>query len=833
MRLSYRRWVLGIERHHRLIIALSALLSIGSALSLTRLRLDIDVLEMLPQGHAAFDDFKSLIADFGQLDNLVILIQGAPLEQMQGFVDRFAGRLAQLDSIGTVHARVDVQQMLDGMLGRYLYNYLPESAYAELRERLTPAGIERQVAIDRAILSAPLDLSGTRAVLQDPLGVRQLAGGALAAAHGKLAPNLRAGYFAAADGSALLILARPKASGFDAEFSARLMRDVRQAESATREELAGKGGAAVHIGYTGSYVYAVEDAATMRTDISRYTALALFGVLTVFYIGYRNLRILPFVTYPLIVTTLITFALSLLLFDELNAVSVSFAAILYGLSIDSGIYFYTRLLQEERQQDVRGAVTATLAGLGRANLVASATTAVAFFVIGLSCISAVRQLGILTGVGMLLTTAQFFTLFPALGFWVKRPAADAVRPLETRRLERWAQGASRHGLPLGLLTAAATVALFLVARQVSLDVRLTHLQPRNSEAARVERDIEAGFGEFEPGAAVLVRRPALESALEDSETVARLLAGYKSEGTLKTLQSVETLLPSERTQRARLQRYNELPRAQALEWLRAELQRQGFAPQRFADFFEDFARPRTAMVHIDDPALAPLRFLLDHHVRWRDGTYAVATYLTPSTGVALGGIAQRLRHDAGDLQLTLAGRALLEDALAAVLHRELVFFFAVGLIGNLVLLVLSFGVATAVAILAPVVLVVIGLFAAMAAAGIAIDPVNLIVTPLIFGIGVDYGVYIVARAREQGGVPQAICAAGRAVVVTALTAITGFGFLGLSHFPPLGTMGVLAASGLFLCLMLSIILLPALLSLSVHPWRGTSDSAAVNTRVRT
>jgi len=108
----------------------------------------------------------------------------------------------------------------------------------------------------------------------------------------------------------------------------------------------------------------------------------------VFHLGYGDLRILPFVTYPLLATTLLTFGLSLLLYEQLNAVSLSFAAILYGLSVDSGIHFYSRLLEERRSRDpgdLRGAVTATLGGLGRANLTGSLTTAAAFLVLGFSC----------------------------------------------------------------------------------------------------------------------------------------------------------------------------------------------------------------------------------------------------------------------------------------------------------------------------------------------------------------------------------------------------------------------------------------------------------------
>jgi predicted RND superfamily exporter protein len=88
--------------------------------------------------------------------------------------------------------------------------------------------------------------------------------------------------------------------------------------------------------------------------------------------------------------------------------------------------------------------------------------------------------------------------------------------------------------------------------------------------------------------------------------------------------------------------------------------------------------------------------------------------------------------------------------------------------------------------------------------------VNLIVPTLVLGLGVDYGAYLVTGARERGGMPAAIRSTGRALLVTGFTTIAGFGFLGLSRYPALSGMGILAAEGLLLALVASIVLVPAL-----------------------
>src|SRR4029078_1268077 len=119
----YERWCGWIERHRRAVLAVNAALCIGSAvLSATRLELDVNVLSMLPAGRPAFDDFKYFVADFGELNELVILVDGAPLEDLEKFADVFGARLTKLDIVRSVHVRMDVEGVRSGILGRRVFN---------------------------------------------------------------------------------------------------------------------------------------------------------------------------------------------------------------------------------------------------------------------------------------------------------------------------------------------------------------------------------------------------------------------------------------------------------------------------------------------------------------------------------------------------------------------------------------------------------------------------------------------------------------------------------------------------------------------------------------
>ncbi len=813
--MSAARWAAFIERRHRWIIAASLVLALGAALALLRLRLDIDVLGMLPRGAPAFDDFRTFLDEFGQLDELAVLVDG-PRPAREAVAEALAARLAALPSIAAVHARIDTGAAAEALLGRYLFNYIPLAAYPGLRERLTPAGIAAQVAANKALLAAPFDLQLARTVAADPLGLRRFAAGHLAAAAGGALPDLADGWLTARDDGALLLLARPAGSPFDIAFSTALRADL---EAAAAEARAAAGDVPVRIAFTGGHVFALEDAATMRADIHRYVGLALIAVLAVFWLGYGSLRVLPFVMYPLLLSTLFAFALSLLLYDELNALSLSFAAILYGLSIDSGVHFYSRLLIAWRTTgDVRAALAETLASIGRAHLASSATTATAFLVIAGSALTVVRQLGVLTAAGMAITTAQFFILYPALGVvLLRRGMARAPLP-DTVRLAAWGAAAQRRRRLVYAAMGATAALCALGAARVRLDPTLARLRPADSAALRIQQEIEARFARPAAGA-VVVGGATAEAALAANERLAGALRRLRDEEVLASVQAIDALLPSAATQEARLAAARALPRAAALADLDEALRAAGFRPERFRAFTETFAEPPAAVIRPGDPALAAFALALERHLRVRpDGSAQVAAYVEPAAGVVWPAAADRIRAALPDQPVAIAARPLLEHTLRGVLGDELRRFIALAvLIITVLLLALLADLRDAAAVLAVVLLPVVGVFGIMGALGLPVDPINLIVTPLLIGIGVDNGVYVVSATREHGSVAAALRIVGRPITIAALTTIAGFGCLAFATYPPLAALGALMTFGLLLCLAATITVLPALLRASVTP----------------
>ncbi len=84
--------------------------------------------------------------------------------------------------------------------------------------------------------------------------------------------------------------------------------------------------------------------------------------------------------------------------------------------------------------------------------------------------------------------------------------------------------------------------------------------------------------------------------------------------------------------------------------------------------------------------------------------------------------------------------------------------------------------------------------------------------PLLLGVGVDYGVYLVQQGRQLPADTNLLkTGATRAVLFGALVTLANFGDLMLARHPGMVSMGLLLTVGLSMILLCTLVLLPGLI----------------------
>ncbi|MDA1064850.1 MAG: MMPL family transporter, partial [Proteobacteria bacterium] len=88
---------------------------------------------------------------------------------------------------------------------------------------------------------------------------------------------------------------------------------------------------------------------------------------------------------------------------------------------------------------------------------------------------------------------------------------------------------------------------------------------------------------------------------------------------------------------------------------------------------------------------------------------------------------------------------------------------------------------------------------------------NIIVLPLLFGLGVANGIHLVLRDREGSSGDASAGSTPRAVVFSALTTLGSFASIAMSSHPGTASMGVLLTIAISLTLVCTLVVLPALM----------------------
>jgi predicted RND superfamily exporter protein len=123
----------------------------------------------------------------------------------------------------------------------------------------------------------------------------------------------------------------------------------------------------------------------------------------------------------------------------------------------------------------------------------------------------------------------------------------------------------------------------------------------------------------------------------------------------------------------------------------------------------------------------------------------------------------------------------------------------------LLLLVLLFRRLSAVLLaLLPVLTGLLAMFGVMAWLGLEMNLFNVIASILIIGLGVDYGIFMVCHAQREEDL-----ASSRAILVSGLTTLVGFGALVLARHPALHSIGLTVLLGISAAVPTAIFVIPA------------------------
>ena len=288
-------------------------------------------------------------------------------------------------------------------------------------------------------------------------------------------------YLISHDGELLFLFVQPEDPASRVETLAPFVHGVRrEVDAAALDTLE------VRAGLTGMPAYAVDDQEVIQRDISRLS-IASFGLIALLFVTAFGAARRPLLA---LVSVLVAVGwmpgLIALYPGHLTLLSAFFASILFGLGIDFGIHIVDRVEELAAQGRAESeAIPEAIGALATATATSAGTTASVLFAMHFSGFKGFAELGVIAGTGVLLCALAMVTVLPAL-LLLFDPGSDDTPPV----VKRWLGDLLfRTQHPAVAWALALLVLIGLFWSNPGFDTDYLNLQPRNSEAVRLEREM--------------------------------------------------------------------------------------------------------------------------------------------------------------------------------------------------------------------------------------------------------------------------------------------------------------------------------------------------------
>ena len=669
-------------------------------------------------------------------------------------------------------------------------------------------------------------------------------------------------YVTFAEGRIYIVTARALSDDLNERAVARLRALVAQ----TKGEVPG-----VNAGITGEPVLEFDEMAQSQHDTTVATIVSLVLVALIFIYGYNESGRPIKATICLIVGLAYTMAFATLVIGHLNILTITFLPMLIGLAIDFGVHLVTRYEEELRQgRNEHQALEKAIVYTGQGIFTGCFTTAGAFLAMSFTDFKGIQEMGIISGGGLLVCLVPMMTLLPVLLLRGRQNVMDQTHPeaIEKRaRLEKmWIE---RPLLVTGITAGLCLISLVRVGR-VAFDYNLLHMQSKGLPAVLFEQKLinSAKQSVLYCGtiANSLTEALELESRITNLPAVASVdsMARYLSENQTRKLELVGEI----KKELAPIQfagmdddAVNVPSLSQTLWFLEGysglatgELQKEsGNAGNQ--ELLENFKLLRQAIVELrkrmlEDPPQAARKLAAFQQALFGDirETFEALKNQNNRERLRAEDLPPALRHrfvsKSGKLYLlqiypkedvwrrdkqeefvrqlrtidpNVTGTPVQLYEYTTLLKNSYVQAAKYSLAAIALLVFIHFRSLMCVILsLLPVAVGSIWMVGFMGWFGVSFNPANIMTLPLVIGIGVTSGIHILNRYAEERKPSILAKSTGKAVFVSALTTIVGFGSLMLAKHQGIASLGCVMAVGTTTCMIAALTFLPAILNFLNH-----------------
>jgi len=635
----------------------------------------------------------------------------------------------------------------------------------------------------------------------------------------------------------------------------------------TRNEVPG-----INVGITGQPVLDYDEMTQSQKDATFASVVSLFLCAIIFIYGYSETGRPIKATFCLLIGVGYTMAFTTATVGHLNILTITFVPMLIGLAMDYAVHLITRYEEElHHGQSNEDAIKKAMVYTGQGIFTGALTTAGAFLAMCFTNFQGIKEMGIICGGGLLVCFVPMMTILPVLLLRGRQNKLDRQIRIDSRRARIENFWLERPVLVTGFTVTLCLIA-FVGARKMYFDYNLIKMQSPSLSSVIFEQTLLNSADKSLLYGAVIA--DSLTNAVDEQERIEKLPSVASTEPPFyrdflhpdsgekrKLISEIKAevkgitfkqpdLAPVDLQELSTTLFYTSCYAGAALATINGESElttnlaslvqtitnfrryildgtprQQRVYTLKLAEFQQALMADMRNMFELlqnqDDvhpPTIADLPPALHHRFIGVTGKYFIQVY--PKEDVWQRAAQQRFVSDLRTIDPNVTGTPVQLFEYETLLKNSYVQAAWYSLAAIAIMVLLHFrSFAAMILALVPVGIGALWLAGLMGFAGVPINLANIMTLPLVIGIGVTNGIQILNRYAEEGTPGILSRSTGKAVLVSGLTAIAGFGSLILAQHRGIRSLGIIMSVGIATCMIAALMFLPALLSLTSrwHP----------------
>lgn len=786
------------------------LLCAGMIFAIKDIRLEEDITKAVPFGKNE-QQYNRVLKEFKFLDRIIFTVSfkdGSARDhrELANFADDFIESMKKSECASMIESFSNEKTTIDQKtVYSHFYESMPlfldEKDYEELEKVTNPKALKETIgSLYRNIIS-PAGAVSAQFIRRDPLSLTFKGMEKLKSLNPESSFEIIDGHIFADSRKSLIFFIQPALSAGDTGSNAKLVSELERVLSETAAKYEGK----MKGGFFGGIPIGVGSADRIKTDVIISSLVAVFLIFMILTLYFRKLKIIPLVFLPAIFGALAAVSAAVILKGTVSAIALGITSVLLGIMVDYSIHVISHMINR------KDSATA-ISDLSFPLILSSLTTVAAFVCLLFLDAPLLNDLGLLASIAVLSSMLFSIVVLPHL--------IDAVKSSEDKQESIEKEGGLIYRLSsiefeksrmLLLFTVLLTAVLYFYSKNVKFEDDLNAINYISPELKAAMDEIDRISSINKKAVYLVYQGDSFDKVLEERERGESAIKSLSKDGIVTSVSDISSVVMSKKKQAEKIEKWNSFWINERKNTVRDILITEGavygFKEDTFSDFFMLLEKKFEPVEPYELTKFAPGMF--DEWIAESDKGFMTASLLRIDDSKKV--MLKEKFNDSENVFIfdrsEIMGKFvnLLKLDFQKLLNYSMIVVF-------MLLFILSGRLELAIAAMIPIIFSWVWTLGFMSIFDIRFNIVNIIVVTFIFGLGIDYVVFIMrAKMQEYAfGEKSWERSYKGSILISCLTTVAGVGALSLAIHPALRSIALIAVTGMLATLINSFVLAPAI-----------------------